>query len=260
MDYNLESTFDYKFTSRAFATGIPTALASGVVEIYENNDATQITGAETLTVDFDSIVGYNNLRVVATTANGFEAGKSYAAVLSTGTVGGVSVVGETILNFNINRIVAASVTGAVGSVAGAVGSVTGAVGSVTGAVGSVTGSVGSLTGHTVQTGDNYARIGAPVGASLSADIAAIGGSDISISSSVNDTTPAAGNFTGAAGLNAVTDDFYENSVLVFTSGTLQGISRRITSYTASSLTIVFDDPFPVAPADADTFKILGRIE
>jgi len=106
----------------------------------------------------------------------------------------------------------ASVSGAVGSVTGAVGSVTGSVGSVTGAVGSVTGSVGSisgvtfptnfgdlditatagtvtlkaathagaviptvstLTGHTAQTGDSYARIGAPAGASVSADVAAV---------------------------------------------------------------------------------------
>lgn len=39
--------------------------------------------------------------------------------------------------------------------------------------GSVSGSVGSVTGHTPQTGDNYARLGAPAGASVSADIAAV---------------------------------------------------------------------------------------
>jgi len=33
--------------------------------------------------------------------------------------------------------------------------------------------VNTLTGHTAQTGDNYARIGAPAGASVSADIAAL---------------------------------------------------------------------------------------
>jgi len=35
------------------------------------------------------------------------------------------------------------------------------------------GTVNALTGHTVQTGDSYARLGAPAGASVSADIAAI---------------------------------------------------------------------------------------
>lgn len=39
--------------------------------------------------------------------------------------------------------------------------------------GNVDGSVASLVGHTVQTGDNYARLGAPAGASLSADLLAI---------------------------------------------------------------------------------------
>jgi hypothetical protein len=39
--------------------------------------------------------------------------------------------------------------------------------------GNLSGSVGSLTGHTAQTGDSFARLGAPVGASISADIAAV---------------------------------------------------------------------------------------
>ena len=103
-DYALETTFDYKFTTRAFATGIPTTLGgTPVVDVYEDNSLTQITTAETLTVDFDSVTGLNNLRIAATAANGFESGKSYAAVITTGTVGGVSVVGEVVLNFSIER-------------------------------------------------------------------------------------------------------------------------------------------------------------
>ena len=39
--------------------------------------------------------------------------------------------------------------------------------------GNLSGSVGSVTGHTPQTGDSFARLGAPAGASVSADIAAI---------------------------------------------------------------------------------------
>ncbi len=39
--------------------------------------------------------------------------------------------------------------------------------------GAVIPTVSALTGHTAQTGDNYARIGAPTGASVSADLAAV---------------------------------------------------------------------------------------
>ena len=46
-------------------------------------------------------------------------------------------------------------------------------GNLSGSVGSVTGAVGSVAGHTPQTGDSYARLGAPAGVSVSADNAAI---------------------------------------------------------------------------------------
>ena len=185
MDYALESTFDYKFTSRAFATGIPTTLAgTPVIDIYEDNSTTEITGAETLSVDFDGVTGLNNLRIVATAANGFESGKSYAAVITTGTVGGVSVVGETVLNFTIQRTSAVrpttagrtldvTATGAAGidwanvenqgtsvdlsaTTVDSVDDVTGAVGSVAGNVdGDVSGNVdGTVAGKTpAEVGD-----------------------------------------------------------------------------------------------------------
>jgi len=107
IDFPLGETIDFKFSTRAFATGVPTTLAgSPVIDIYEDNDTTEITGAETLSVDFDGIAGFHNLRIVATGGNGFESGKSYAAVISTGTVGGVSVVGETVAQFTIERTAA----------------------------------------------------------------------------------------------------------------------------------------------------------
>lgn len=110
MDYALETTFDVKFTSRN-TSGVPTTLSgTPSVEIYEDNSTTQITSAETLTVDFDSVTGLNNLRIAATAANGFESGKSYSAVISAGTVGGTSVVGEVICNFSINRANIASIS------------------------------------------------------------------------------------------------------------------------------------------------------
>jgi len=103
-DYPLGQTLDFKFTSRAFATGVPTTLAgTPVIEVYEHNDTVQITAGETLTVDFDAVTGLNNLRIVATSGNGYEVGKSYHAIISTGTVDGTSVVGEVVAQFSIER-------------------------------------------------------------------------------------------------------------------------------------------------------------
>ncbi len=103
-DYPLGETLDFKFTTRSFLTGVPTTLGgTPVVQVYEDNSATQITAGITLSADFDSVTGLNNLRIVATSGNGYESGKSYAAVISTGTVGGVSVVGEVVAQFSIER-------------------------------------------------------------------------------------------------------------------------------------------------------------
>lgn len=89
--------------------------------------------------------------------------------------------------------------------------------------------------------------------------------DLDIDGSVNDAGPAAGDFDGDSGLSA-TDDFYNGSILVFTSGSLKGIAREISDYVGSSRNLQFngtgadaDAPFPSAPANGDRFKILGRV-
>ena len=103
-DITLTDTFYQCFSTRAFATGIPTTLAgTPVVSAYENDSLIQITAGITLTVDFDGVAGLHLLTVVATGANGYEAGKDYALVITTGTVGGVSVVGEVVAEFTIER-------------------------------------------------------------------------------------------------------------------------------------------------------------
>src|SRR3990167_5101878 len=129
-----------------------------------------------------------------------------------GAASGLAIVGSNMGTATSVTGAVGSVTGAVGSVTGAVGSVTGAVGSFTGAVGSVTAGVTVTTNNdktgyglssaavqaiwdaltsalvtvgsigkkladwvigTTQTGDSFARLGAPAGASVSADIAEI---------------------------------------------------------------------------------------
>lgn len=107
-DITLEDTIYIAFTTRAFASGIPTVLSgSPVVSAYEDAGLTQITAGITLGIDHDSVVGLNMLTIVATAANGYESGKDYQLVITTGTVGGVSVVGEVVGQFTIGRSAAA---------------------------------------------------------------------------------------------------------------------------------------------------------
>jgi len=106
-DYPVGVTLDFKFSTRQFSSGAPFAWASGAVEVYEDNDITQITVGDTLSLEFDGVTGLHNIRIVATGGNGFEAGKSYSIVASAGTVDSVSVVGEVIQQFTLDRAAAA---------------------------------------------------------------------------------------------------------------------------------------------------------
>ena len=182
-DIRLGDTIDIQFTTNS--SGTPTTLAgTPAVSAYIGNSITEITAGITLTVDLDARTGLHNVRVVATSGNGYAAATNVSLVITAGTVGGVSAVGYKVGSFSIEnrshlmpttagRTLDVSATGEAGldwanigspttavnlsatnidvdqvvaSVSGAVGSVTGAVGSVTGAVGSVTGAVGSVTG------------------------------------------------------------------------------------------------------------------
>lgn len=101
-DVALGATIDFKFTTRAFASGVPTTLAgSPAVAAYVNNGTTEITAGITLTVDFDSRTGMHNVRAVLSGANGYAAADNIAFALTAGTVGGTSVVGEVIAHASI---------------------------------------------------------------------------------------------------------------------------------------------------------------
>lgn len=101
-DFALGSTLDIKFTTRQFSTGAPFALAgTPAVAAYPDNSTTEITAGITLSNNFDSRTGLHNVRVVASSGNGYAAGSTYTLVLTSGTVDGVSVVGEVVGVFSI---------------------------------------------------------------------------------------------------------------------------------------------------------------
>ncbi len=92
-----------KFTTRAFATGIPTVLAgSPVVSIYKDASLTQSVTGVTLTVNFDGVVGLNHVDIDTSTDGTFYSNESrFYLVITTGTVGGTSVVGEVVGDFDL---------------------------------------------------------------------------------------------------------------------------------------------------------------
>lgn len=100
-DFRLGKTFDTKFCT-VTTTGAPTQLAgTPVISAYPDNSTTQLTAGITLSVDFDSVTGLNNVRVVATSGNGYATATNYQLVITTGTVGGTSVVGYVVAEFSI---------------------------------------------------------------------------------------------------------------------------------------------------------------
>lgn len=157
----LDGTLYFLFTTRRFSSGAPYTLAgTPALSAYEENNLTQITAGVSVTADYDGLTGLNQATVVATTANGYETGKRYDIVITTGTVDSVSVVGEVVGSFmvgpalaNVSQFAGQTVTCAAGV--------------------TVLASVGTAATSTAQTGDTYARLGAPAGASVSADVAAV---------------------------------------------------------------------------------------
>jgi len=112
-DRTLGDTIYFKFSTRAFATGIPTTLSgTPVLSAYEDASVTQITSGVSVTADLDGVTGLNLATIVATSGNGFEAGKQYGIVITTGTVDSVSVVGEVVGNFTLEASAAFTRLGA----------------------------------------------------------------------------------------------------------------------------------------------------
>ena len=102
-DFTLGDTLDFRFTTVG-TTGAPTTLAgTPVVSAYVGNSTTQITAGITLSVDFDGVTGLHNVRVVASGANGYAAQTNVDLVITTGTVGGTSVVGYVVGSFSIEN-------------------------------------------------------------------------------------------------------------------------------------------------------------
>lgn len=178
-DFRLGDTLDIKFTTRRFSTGAPYTLAgSPVISAYVGNGTTEITAGITLTVDFDSRTGLNNVRVVATSGNGFATATNVSLVITTGTVDSVSVVGEVVGTFSIENRSALMPTTAARTLDVSAGGEAGVdwanVGSPTTTVGLSGTTVKTATDVETDTQDIQSRIPAAlVGGRIDANVGAI---------------------------------------------------------------------------------------
>lgn len=103
-DFDASDIVDLKFTTVG-TTGAPTTLAgTPAISVYKDNSTTQSTTGVTLTVDFDSVTGLHHVRI-DTSADGsfYAAGSDFQVVITTGTVGGTSVVGYVVGAFSIRN-------------------------------------------------------------------------------------------------------------------------------------------------------------
>ncbi len=82
------------------------------------------------------------------------------------------------------------------------------------------------------------------------------GAMIVTQSSVSDSSATTTSFISA--LTNATNNFYKNAVLTFTTGDLDGQSRRISAYDGTSKTITLDPALTSAPADGDEFTIISQ--
>lgn len=292
-DLRLGDTFDTKFCTVA-TTGAPTTLAgSPVISAYVGNSTTELTAGITLSVDFDSRTGMHNVRVVATSGNGYATASNYQLALTAGTVGGTSVVGYVVAEFSIEnrsalmpttaartvvidaagladanmvksgptgsgtaqtaRDLGASVLLSTGTGTGQLDFTSGVVKAnlaqilgtaLTETAGLLAGgfkkffniaapastmdvlarvtladTVTTYTGNTPQTGDAYARLGAPAGASVSADVAAVKVDTAAVKAKTDnlpsdpaDASDIAGSFTTVNTKLDTIDDFLDTEI------------------------------------------------
>lgn len=102
-DFRLGDTIDFKFTTITSAGAAITLAGSPAAACYPGNSTTEITAGITLSVDFDARTGLHNVRIVASSGNGYATATNYAVVLTAGTVDGTSVVGYVVAHFSVEN-------------------------------------------------------------------------------------------------------------------------------------------------------------
>jgi hypothetical protein len=262
-------TLRLKFTTRD--SNVPSTLGgSPVVSIYKDGSTTQSVAGVSLTVDFDSVTGLNDL-AIDTSADGtfYAAGSHFDAVITTGTVGGTSVVGEVIGSFDLYTGVTAlrvatavwqdttsgdfTVSGSVGKglfTSGAAPGASGGLPKVGTAPYPATGTLAAAAWDEILTGatHNIANSSGKLLRLINPN------SDVIYSS----TLPSQAGMTSTqvkldSGASAV-DNAYQYDVFTATSGTGQG-SSVCTAYNGSTKVATLASAWGVQPVATDVVQI-----
>lgn len=105
-DYAPGDTVDCNFGTVRPSTGASFTLAgTPAISVYKDNGTTESTSGVTLTADFDARTGLNHVRITtASDGTFYSSGAYFEAVITTGTVDSVSVVGQPVCAFSLNRV------------------------------------------------------------------------------------------------------------------------------------------------------------
>ena len=252
-DFNTSAVIYSRFTT-VTTTGAPTQLAgSPVLSVYKTNSTTQTTTGVSLGVDHDSVTGLN-LITINTSADGtfYAAGCDFQVIITTGTVGGTSVVGYVVAEFSIeNRNIKADVRQFGGS-NGTFSSGRPEV-NTTHAAGTAWGS-GAITSGVFAAGAINAAAVAD-GAIDRATFAA----DTGLQSIRSNTAQAGASGTITLDASASsTDSLYKFSVVYLTGGTGVGQYRLITAYVGSTKVASVTPAWTTTPDNTSTFAILPQ--
>jgi len=105
-----------------------------------------------------------------------------------------------------------------------------------------------------QTGDSYARLGAPAGASIAADIAA-GTTAARLKTGTVATAGTASTFTLSSGFPAIANAYLRGAILTFTDATTGQIYAGIIRSYTSGRVVTMQNPLPAAPELGDAVSV-----
>lgn len=203
-DYKAGSVVDFAFDTSL--SGLPSTLSSITVKCYKGSSSTtEVTTGVTTTADFDTLTGFVHVTIDLSNAF-YAAGSDIMVVLTAGTLGG-QTIRRVLAMFSIEnrcvnwaQVVSPSTTVALSGTSSLITSGTG-TGQLDVTSGVIKANLAQILGTALtetagllagafkkffnvaspsltcldinQTGDAYARLGAPAGASVSADVASI---------------------------------------------------------------------------------------